>query len=96
MPVNQHRVEIKLHRAILHALRSVRLREKEILHNIPYIVGPPGGGTTTRPPPPPVPQALPAGVEFSMPAAVAPQGEAVAATEAGVDDLMAQLAALNK
>ena len=48
------------------------------------------------PPPPPVPQALPAGVEFSMPAAVAPQGEAVAATEAGVDDLMAQLAALNK
>ena len=47
-------------------------------------------------PPPPPPPSLPAGVEFSMPAAEAPRGPAVAATEAGVDDLIAQLAALNR
>ena len=44
---------------------------------------------------PPPPSRLPAGVEFSMPAAVAPQGPSVAATDAGVEDLMDQLAALN-
>ena len=61
-----------------------------------------GGGGGQGPPPPAAsfvpakpPPSLPAGVEFSMPAAVAPQGAVVAATEAGVEDLMSQLAALN-
>lgn len=50
------------------------------------------------PPPPSRAPALPAGVEFSMPAVATPQGAAVVVvpTEAGVEDLMAQLAALNK
>ena len=48
---------------------------------------------------PAAPTSLPAGVQFSIPfAAVAasPEVPVVAETEAGVDDLMAQLAALNQ
>ena len=77
--------------------REAEEKTKEVAHEenewaIECVAGNDSQASSAVPPP----SSLPAGVVFSMPAAVAPQGTAVAATEAGVDDLMAQLAALNK